>query len=97
MTTNSFCRHGIEGECIFCAPKKLCKRCDHEMAVEVGSDTPMHYTCSHCEKERWRIEALEKVYAEAKYLRDSGYDGQFIGQPIEGLFKAIADAEVWMR
>lgn len=39
------------------------------------------------------IDALMPVYEAAKQLRDSGYDGPFIGEVCEPLFRAIAEYE----
>jgi hypothetical protein len=39
------------------------------------------------------IDALMPVYEAAKRLRDSGYDGPFIGEVCSPLFDAIAEYE----
>lgn len=91
------CKHGIGNGCVFCLTDKHCPKCNSVMAVEVGTDIDLHYSCTPCGNEAMFIEAIKSVYAEAKYLRDSGYDGPFIGKPVEGLFNAIAKAEIWVK
>ena len=39
------------------------------------------------------IDALTPIYEAAKQLRDSGYDGPFIGEVCEPLFSALAEYE----
>ena len=40
-----------------------------------------------------QFEAVHKIAVEAKALRDSGYDGPFLGVMIRPLFEAISAAE----
>lgn len=40
-----------------------------------------------------QFDAVHKIAVEAKALRDSGYDGPFIGEAVAPLLRSIAKAE----
>ena len=45
------------------------------------------------EKAEALVKDLQAVVKAAKYLRDSGYDGPFLGTPTEALFKALRNLD----
>jgi hypothetical protein len=44
-------------------------------------------------KGKKKLVQLQKVFEEVEFLISSGYDGPFMGKPVENLFKAFLDKE----